>query len=98
MAMNRALLNFALVVAAALLASGGASPPRPADASLIAIARAEAKGRGIRLENVRPPRIFDDVDKWVVVLDPPPRNWKGGGVEVSIDKVSGRVVSLERTK
>jgi len=68
------------------------------DAELVAIARAEAARRDIPLENIRPPVVLDEGAMLVVVLDPPPVGWKGGGVEVSIDKKSRQVLGLERTK
>ena len=73
--------------------------PRGPDATeLLLIARAEVERQGILLEDVRPPSIIDDGARWVVVLDPPPKGWKGGGVEVEIDKTSKRVLGLERAK
>jgi len=76
----------------------GTAQPDARDAELVAIARAEAARREIPLENIRAPVILDDGAILVVVLDPPPAGWKGGGVEVSIDRKSKQVVGLERTK
>ena len=76
----------------------GSSLQEPGEAELVSIARAEAIRRSIPLKITRPPGVIDDGANWIVVLDPAPPGWKGGGTEVSIDKTSKRVLGLERTK
>jgi hypothetical protein len=86
----------------AALAVIGCSDVRPSpatDETLVKIAESEVARLGFeRQRGGQPPQVVDEGSKWVVVLDPPPPNWKGGGIEVSIDKQTRRVLDVVGAK